>query len=281
MVVPTPDGVLNPLVCWRPRSPASTRSSASAAPRPWPRWPTARNRSRPVDKITGPGNAYVAAAKRRVFGQVGIDLIAGPSEILVVADGRNDPAWIAADLLSQAEHDAVRAVDPDHRRCSLRRPRGGAVETELLAAWRAPTSRGASWRDNGCIILVPRPRGRGADRRPHRRRASRARAWSRTRRGAGRPHPPCRRDLPRPPHARGDRRLCRRHQPRAADRRARRASRAGSASRFPEAHLAGRLHARGAGRARAGGAGAGRSRGPGRARPLGVDPAEPPRLRRR
>src|SRR5207344_771708 len=60
---------------------------------------------KPVDKITGPGNAYVAAAKRRVFGEVGIDLIAGPSEILVVADRQNDPAWIAADLLSQAEHD--------------------------------------------------------------------------------------------------------------------------------------------------------------------------------
>ena len=60
----------------------------------------------PVDKVVGPGNAYVAAAKRRVFGQVGIDMIAGPSEILVVADSANDPAWIAADLLSQAEHDA-------------------------------------------------------------------------------------------------------------------------------------------------------------------------------
>ncbi len=59
-----------------------------------------------VDKIVGPGNAYVAAAKREVFGQVGIDSVAGPSEILVIADGRNDPEWIAADLLSQAEHDA-------------------------------------------------------------------------------------------------------------------------------------------------------------------------------
>ena len=62
---------------------------------------------RPVDKITGPGNAWVAEAKRQVFGKVGIDLIAGPSEILVVADSANDPAWIAADLLSQAEHDPV------------------------------------------------------------------------------------------------------------------------------------------------------------------------------
>ncbi len=62
---------------------------------------------RAVDKIVGPGNAYVAAAKRQVFGTVGIDMIAGPSEILVVADGHNDPAWIAADLLSQAEHDTA------------------------------------------------------------------------------------------------------------------------------------------------------------------------------
>ena len=61
----------------------------------------------PVDKIVGPGNAYVAAAKRRVFGKVGIDMIAGPSEILVVADRHNDPEWIAADLLSQAEHDGA------------------------------------------------------------------------------------------------------------------------------------------------------------------------------
>ncbi len=66
---------------------------------------------RPVDKIVGPGNAFVAAAKRQVFGKVGIDMIAGPSEILVVADRNNDPAWIAADLLSQAEHDeAAQAI---------------------------------------------------------------------------------------------------------------------------------------------------------------------------
>ena len=69
------------------------------------RWPTAPGRSAPVDKIVGPGNAYVTAAKRRLYGMVGIDALAGPSEIVVVADGANDPAWIAADLLSQAEHD--------------------------------------------------------------------------------------------------------------------------------------------------------------------------------
>ena len=106
--------------CWpRPASPGSTRSTGSAARRRSAALAYGTETIRPVDKIVGPGNAYVAAAKRRVFGTVGIDMIAGPSEILVVADGANDPAWIAADLLSQAEHDTSGAVDPDHRR---RRP---------------------------------------------------------------------------------------------------------------------------------------------------------------
>ena len=82
----------------------------------------------PVAKIVGPGNAYVAAAKRQVFGTVGIDMIAGPSEVLVIADSDNDPDWIAADLLAQAEHDVVRAIDPDHRRCSVRQCGDAAVE---------------------------------------------------------------------------------------------------------------------------------------------------------
>jgi histidinol dehydrogenase len=109
---------------------------------------------KPVDKITGPGNAYVAAAKRRVFGQVGIDLIAGPSEILVVADKDNDPAWIAADLLSQAEHDAssqsvLIADDAAFAGGVLR-----AVEDQLKVLPRREIAS-ASWRDNGAIILVP------------------------------------------------------------------------------------------------------------------------------
>ena len=70
----------------------------------------------PVAKIVGPGNAYVAAAKRRVFGQVGIDMIAGPSEVLIVADRDANPDWIAADLLAQAEHDAAAQAILDHRR---------------------------------------------------------------------------------------------------------------------------------------------------------------------
>ena len=70
---------------------------------------------RAVAKIVGPGNAYVAAAKRLVFGRVGIDMIAGPSEVLILADATGHADWIAADLLAQAEHDRERAVDPDHR----------------------------------------------------------------------------------------------------------------------------------------------------------------------
>lgn len=107
----------------------------------------------PVAKIVGPGNAYVAAAKRQVFGTVGIDMIAGPSEILVIADGANDPDWIAADLLSQAEHDAA-------AQSILITDDGGfadaveaAVERQLRRLSRGETAS-ASWRDHGAIIRV-------------------------------------------------------------------------------------------------------------------------------
>jgi histidinol dehydrogenase len=154
MVVPTPGGVANPLVMlaaeiagadevWRIGGAQAVAALAYGT-----------QSIKPVDKITGPGNAYVAAAKRRVFGQVGIDLIAGPSEILVVADAQNDPAWIAADLLSQAEHDAssqsVLIADDAAFADSVAR----SVEDELKTMARADIA-GASWRDNGCIILVP------------------------------------------------------------------------------------------------------------------------------
>ena len=108
----------------------------------------------PVDKIVGPGNAYVAAAKREVFGRVGIDSVAGPSEILVVADGANNPDWIAADLLSQAEHDA------SSQSILITDDAGFADRVEKAVA-RALESlprkdiAGASWRDYGAIILVP------------------------------------------------------------------------------------------------------------------------------
>jgi histidinol dehydrogenase len=107
---------------------------------------------RPVDKIVGPGNAYVTAAKRRLFGIVGIDALAGPSEIVVVADAANDPAWIAADLLSQAEHDpaAQSILIADDR------PFAAAVAAEVDRQLRALGETAASsWRDHGAIVIAP------------------------------------------------------------------------------------------------------------------------------
>ncbi len=109
---------------------------------------------RPVAKIVGPGNAYVAAAKRQVFGTVGIDMIAGPSEVLVVADGNNDPDWIAADLLAQAEHDAaaqsILITDDPAFGSAVEQ----AVERQLQSLSRGATAA-QSWRDFGAVILVP------------------------------------------------------------------------------------------------------------------------------
>jgi histidinol dehydrogenase len=109
---------------------------------------------KPVDKIVGPGNAYVAAAKREVFGRVGIDSIAGPSEILVVADGANDPAWIAADLLSQAEHDASSQSILNTDSAALADAVAKEVERQLALLPRREIA-GASWRQHGAIITVP------------------------------------------------------------------------------------------------------------------------------
>jgi histidinol dehydrogenase len=153
MVVPTPGGVLNPLVMlaaeiagadevWRIGGAQAVAALAYGT-----------QSIEPVDKITGPGNAYVAAAKRRVFGQVGIDLIAGPSEILVVADNQSDPAWIAADLLSQAEHDVSSQSVLIADDAAFADAVAGAVESELKTMVRADIA-GTSWRDNGAIILV-------------------------------------------------------------------------------------------------------------------------------
>lgn len=108
----------------------------------------------PVAKITGPGNAFVAAAKRQVFGTVGIDMIAGPSEVLVIADGENDPDWLAADLLAQAEHDrgaqAILITDSAELADAVE----AAVTRQLKTLERSETAE-ASWRDFGAIILVP------------------------------------------------------------------------------------------------------------------------------
>ncbi|OYX04469.1 MAG: histidinol dehydrogenase [Caulobacter vibrioides] len=108
----------------------------------------------PVDKIVGPGNAYVTAAKRRLYGVVGIDALAGPSEIVVVADRNNNPDWIAADLLSQAEH------DPAAQSILITDDEAFAAAVEQAIAERLKTlstgeDAAASWRDHGAVIIAP------------------------------------------------------------------------------------------------------------------------------
>jgi len=109
---------------------------------------------RPVDKIVGPGNAFVTAAKRRVYGTVGIDALAGPSEIVVVADGANNPDWIAADLLSQAEHDpaaqSILITDDEAFAAKVE----AAVETQLGALSTGVDAR-ASWQNHGAVVIAP------------------------------------------------------------------------------------------------------------------------------
>jgi histidinol dehydrogenase len=153
MAVPAPDGVLNPLVLAAARLLGIDEIYRIGGAQAVAALAHGTETVAPVDKIVGPGNAYVAAAKRRVFGKVGIDMIAGPSEILVVADSRNDPSWIAADLLSQAEHDAaaqpILMTDDAEFAAAVER----AIGRHLQRLPRAETAR-ASWRDNGAIILV-------------------------------------------------------------------------------------------------------------------------------
>jgi len=155
MVVPTPDGQVAPLVLAAAATAGVDEIYRIGGAQAVGALAYGTESIRPVDKIVGPGNAYVAAAKRQVFGTVGIDLIAGPSEILVVADGRNDPRWIAADLLSQAEHDtAAQAIlitdDRDFAAAVAR-----AAEVHLQALPRSEIA-GASWQTHGAIILVDR-----------------------------------------------------------------------------------------------------------------------------
>jgi histidinol dehydrogenase len=108
---------------------------------------------RPVAKIVGPGNAYVAAAKRQVFGTVGIDMIAGPSEVLIVADSDNDPDWLAADLLAQAEHDVSAQSILITNDAAFGKSVEAAVERQIKLLPRAETAA-ASWRDFGAVIVV-------------------------------------------------------------------------------------------------------------------------------
>ncbi|MBV1867770.1 MAG: histidinol dehydrogenase [Marinosulfonomonas sp.] len=151
--VPTPDGKVNPLVLLAAKISGVKEIYRIGGAQAIAAMAYGTETISPVDKITGPGNAYVAAAKRRVFGKVGIDMIAGPSEILVIADRHNDPDWIALDLLSQAEHDEnaqsiLITDDPDFAQTV-----SDAVNLQLETLERGAIA-GASWRDFGAVIIV-------------------------------------------------------------------------------------------------------------------------------
>ncbi len=153
LTVPTPDGVINPLVLVAARLAGIDEVYRVGGAQAIAALAYGTRTIRPVAKIVGPGNAYVAAAKRLVFGQVGIDMIAGPSEVLVVADGDNDPDWIAADLLAQAEHDAAAQSILITNSADLGDRVAEAVERQLTTLPRAAIAA-ASWRDYGAIIVV-------------------------------------------------------------------------------------------------------------------------------
>jgi histidinol dehydrogenase len=153
MVVPTPDGIVNPLVLMAARIAGVDEIYRIGGAQAVAALAYGTETIAPVDKITGPGNAYVAAAKRRVFGKVGIDMIAGPSEILVIADKDNDPDWIALDLLSQAEHDESAQSILITDDAAFGQAVARAVEARLQTLERRAVA-GPSWRDYGAIITV-------------------------------------------------------------------------------------------------------------------------------
>ncbi|MEQ8440444.1 MAG: histidinol dehydrogenase [Alphaproteobacteria bacterium] len=153
MVVPTPDGVTNPLVLAAARLAGVSEAYRIGGAQAVGALAYGTATIRPVDKVVGPGNAFVAAAKRRVFGTVGIDMIAGPSEILVVADGQNDPDWIAADLLSQAEHDLSAQSILITDDADLADAVEDAIEIRLKTLPRRDIA-GGSWSAHGAIITV-------------------------------------------------------------------------------------------------------------------------------
>jgi len=153
MVVPAPGGELNPLVLAAAKLAGVDEIFRIGGAQAIAALAFGTETIAPVAKIVGPGNAYVAAAKRMVFGKVGIDMIAGPSEVLIIADKDGHPDWIAADLLAQAEHDAsaqaILVTDDDNLAAAVER----AVERQLAQLPRAKIA-GASWRDFGATILV-------------------------------------------------------------------------------------------------------------------------------
>ena len=153
VTVPTPNGVVNPLVLLAARIAGVDEVYRIGGAQAVAALAYGTDTIAPVDKITGPGNAFVAAAKRRVFGKVGIDMIAGPSEILVIADRNNNPDWLALDLMSQAEHDesAQSLLITDD--AAFGQAVADAVEARLQTLERREIA-GASWRDFGAVITV-------------------------------------------------------------------------------------------------------------------------------
>jgi len=154
ITVPTPDGVVNPLVLLAAKIAGVDEIYRIGGAQAIAALAYGTETIAPVDKITGPGNAFVAAAKRPLFGKVGIDMIAGPSEVLVIADAENDPDWIALDLLSQAEHDESAQSILITDNADFGRAVMAAVETRLETLARRDIA-GASWRDYGAVIVVP------------------------------------------------------------------------------------------------------------------------------
>ena len=153
MTVPAPDGKLNPLVLAAAKLSGVDEIYRIGGAQAVAALAYGTASIAPVAKIVGPGNAYVAAAKRLVFGKVGIDMIAGPSEVLIVADRDANPEWIAADLLAQAEHDTAAQAILITDDASLADRVATAVAAQLKALPRSSIA-GASWRDFGAIILV-------------------------------------------------------------------------------------------------------------------------------
>ena len=150
---PTPGGAVNPLVLYAARLAGVSTIYRIGGAQAIAALAYGTQTIDPVDKITGPGNAYVAAAKRQVFGKVGIDMIAGPSEILVIAEPDNDPDWIAIDLLSQAEHDESAQSILITTDAAFGEAVAKAVDKRLETLERREIA-GASWRDYGAIITV-------------------------------------------------------------------------------------------------------------------------------
>ncbi len=153
MTVPAPDGKISPLVLAAARTAGIDEILRIGGAQAIAALAFGTETIEPVDKIVGPGNAYVAAAKRHVFGTVGIDTIAGPSEVLIVADNRNDPSWIAIDLLAQAEHDVAAQSLLITDDAEFADAVCAEVVHHLTTLSRRETAA-KSWQTNGCVVVV-------------------------------------------------------------------------------------------------------------------------------